>query len=635
MSAPDDSYRPLPIEDYGLIGDCRTAALVGRNGSIDWLCWPRFDGPACFTALLGNSGHGRWSIAAAEEPATISRSYRGDTMILETVFDTASGAFAVIDFMAIGQPRSSLVRIVEGRRGRVAVRMNMTLRFDYGSSIPWVTALTEENGIVAIAGPNLTILRTTVPLRGEDLSTTAAFDISAGERVPFVLTHGPSHRRHPEAIDAEKSLRETESFWLEWAGRCTYVGHRRQAVIRSLLVLKALIYAETGGIVAAPTTSLPEQLGGPRNWDYRYCWVRDATLTLIALMGAGYFDEAKSWRDWLHRAVAGSPGDMQIMYGIRGERRLTELQLPWLPGYQGAAPVRIGNAASGQLQLDVWGEMMDALHLAREGGLAEWPSGWEVQAHALEHLEAIWHQPDDGIWEVRGGRRHFTHSKVMAWVAFDRTIRDAETYGIDAPLPRWRAVRDAIHRAVCEQGYDAARGTFTQSFGSAELDASLLMIPAVGFLPPGDPRVQGTIAAIERELVVDGLVRRYRSESGADGLPAGEGVFLPCSFWLADAYQQSGRHRDADEILDRLLALRNDLGLLSEEYDTRARRLVGNFPQAFTHLALVRTALSLHEQVPLRERIGRDAGPDAPPARHEERGGDKGAPPAQRIDAQA
>ncbi|HEY1722979.1 MAG TPA: glycoside hydrolase family 15 protein [Magnetospirillaceae bacterium] len=593
----------MRIEDYGLIGDCRTAALVSRDGSVDWLCWPRFDSPACFTSLLGDSRHGRWSIAPRQKAQSTSRSYRDETMVLETVFETETGSFAVIDFMVTGQPRSSLIRIVEGRAGTVSVRMDMTVRFDYGSSIPWVTALTEENGIVAIAGPNLVVLRTTVPLHGEDLSTTAEFDIKAGNRVPFILTHGPSHRPLPEAIDAEEALHQTESFWLEWAGRCTYEGHRRDAVLRSLLVLKALTYSETGGIVAAPTTSLPEQLGGPRNWDYRYCWVRDATLTLIAFMGAGYYDEAKAWRDWLHRAVAGTPGDMQIMYSIRGERRLTELEIPWLPGYEGAAPVRIGNAASNQLQLDVWGEMMDALHLAREGGLAEWPSGWDLQCHALKHLEIIWREPDEGIWEVRGGRQHFTHSKVMAWVAFDRSIRDAEKYGIDAPLDRWRAVRDDIHRNVCEHGYNASKGCFTQTFGGDELDASLLLIPAVGFLPIDDPRVKGTIAAIERELVVDGFVLRYRTESGADGLPAGEGVFLPCSFWLADAYQQQGRQKDADTILDRLLGLRNDLGLLSEEYDTRAGRQVGNFPQAFTHLTLVRTALSLHEQMPLRDKI--------------------------------
>jgi GH15 family glucan-1,4-alpha-glucosidase len=598
-----DPDGPLAIEDYGLVGDCRTGALVGRNGSVDWLCWPRFDGAACFAALLGDAKNGRWSIAAADCPSKTARSYHGDTMVLETVFETLAGTFAVIDFMPVGQPHSSLVRIVEGRQGRVRVRMNLTLRFDYGSSVPWVTRLPEGGGIVAIAGPNLTVLRTPAELHGEDLSTSADFSIGVGERVPFVLSFGRSHLRPPPPIDAEAVLQETEAFWRNWAARCTYKGRRRDAVLRSLLTLKAQTFAATGGIVAAPTTSLPEKLGGSRNWDYRFCWIRDATLTLIALMGAGYYDEAKAWRDWLRRAVAGTPNDLQIVYGIGGERRLPELELPWLPGYQGASPVRIGNAASGQLQLDVFGEMMGALHLAREGGLASEPSDWDLQCQALGHLEAIWSQPDDGIWEMRGGRKNFTNSKVMAWVAFDRSIRDAEKYDLDAPLKQWRATRDEIHRTVCEQGYDKARKTFTQSFGSPELDASLLVILEVGFLPADDPRVIGTVAAIERELLVDGFVKRYRTESGADGLPSGEGVFLPCSFWLADAYQKLGRIAEANALLDRLLSLTNDLGLLSEEYDTKAMRQVGNFPQAFSHLALVRTALSLGEQAPLRDRL--------------------------------
>jgi len=595
--------QPLPIEDYGLIGDGITAALVGRNGAIDWLCWPRFDSGSCFSALLGDSRHGRWSIQPADGSLQATRRYLGDTMILETVFETPEGAFAVIDFMPVGQGASSVIRIVEGRRGTSRVRMEMLLRFDYGSSIPWVTRLPERDGIVAIAGPNLVVLRSTVPLRGEDLTTKAEFTLAESERAVFVLTHGPSHHPPPAALDADAALQQTRDFWCEWASRCTYHGHRREAVLRSLLTLKALIFAETGGIVAAPTTSLPEQLGGARNWDYRYCWIRDATLTLTALMGAGYQEEAQAWRDWLHRAVAGSPDALQIMYGIAGERRLDEWEVPWLPGYEGAAPVRIGNAASGQLQLDVWGEMMDALHLAREGGLASLPSAWSLQSCALQHLESIWHEPDEGIWEMRGGRRHFTHSKVMAWVAFDRMIHDAEKYGLEAPLERWRAVRAEIHRTVCEKGYDSLRGTFTQSFGSRELDASLLLIPAVGFLPVEDPRVAGTIAAIERELLRDGFVRRYRTESGKDGLPAGEGVFLPCSFWLADAYQLQGRTAEADRLVDRLLSLCNDLGLLSEEYDTREGRQVGNFPQAFSHLTLVRTALNLHEHKPVRDTI--------------------------------
>lgn len=598
-----DSDAPLRIEDYGLVGDCRTAALVGRNGSIDWLCWPRFDGAACFAALLGGARNGRWSIAPADPPTETMRSYRDDTMVLETLFETPAGAFAVIDFMPVGQQHSSLVRIVEGRQGRVRVRMNVTLRFDYGSSVPWVTRLPEGGGIVAIAGPNLAVLRTSAELCGKDLSTSADFSIGVGQRVPFVLTYGHSHLQPPLPIDAEAVLRETEAYWRAWAARCTYKGRWRDAVLRSLLTLKAQTYAATGGIVAAPTTSLPEKLGGSRNWDYRFCWLRDATLTLTALMGAGYYDEAKAWRDWLRRAVAGTPSDMQIVYGIAGERRLPEFELAWLPGYQGASPVRIGNAASGQLQLDVFGELMDALHLAREGGFASELTDWDLQCQALAHLGQIWSEPDDGIWEVRGGRRNFTHSKVMAWVAFDRSVRDAEKYGLDAPLKEWRATRDEIHRIVCEQGYDKARNTFTQSFGSTELDASLLLMPDVGFLPIDDPRVICTIAAIERELLVGGFVQRYRSESGADGLPAGEGVFLPCSLWLVDAYQKLGRTAEANALLDRLLSLRNDLGLLSEEYDTTSGRQVGNFPQAFSHLTLVRTAMSLGEDAPLRERL--------------------------------
>jgi GH15 family glucan-1,4-alpha-glucosidase len=596
---------PLRIEDYGLIGDCTTAALVGRNGSIDWLCWPRFDSAACFAALLGNSNYGRWSIAPSEPAYKSSWSYRGDTMILENVFAAQDGSFALIDFMPTNRPDSSVIRIVEGRSGRPRVRMDLTLRFDYGAAVPWVDRLPDENGVAAIAGPNLVALRTPVELKGEDLSTTSDFTISSGERVSFVLTYGPSHLPPPAAIDADLSLDDTEAFWKEWSARCTYDGHRREAVMRSLLTLKALTLTQTGGIVAAPTTSLPEQIGGPRNWDYRYCWVRDATLTLIALMGAGYYEEAIAWRNWLQRAVAGSPHDLQIMYGLSGERRLNEWKVPWLPGYRGSLPVRIGNAASDQLQLDVWGEIADALHLARESGLAPFLAGRSLQRVALEHLEAIWKEPDDGIWEVRGGRRHFTHSKVMAWVAFDRGVKDAEKYGFEAPIDRWRAVRDEIHRTVCARGYNTGRQAFTQSFDSSELDASLLLMPAVGFLPIDDPRIAGTVTAIERELVLDGLVLRYRTESGADGLPAGEGVFLACSFWLADVYQMQGRTAEANALLDRLLALRNDLGLLSEEYDTKAGLQVGNFPQAFSHLAMVRTALSLHYDEPLRNSIKR------------------------------
>jgi GH15 family glucan-1,4-alpha-glucosidase len=601
MPDPDD---PLPIEDYALIGDCTTAALVGRNGSIDWLCWPRFDSGACFAALLGHSKHGRWSLGPADETLKVSRAYVEDTVVLETVFETAAGTVALIDFMPANQPASSVIRIVEGRSGRVQMRMNLILRFDYGSSIPWVYRHEEESGNVAIAGPNLAILRTPIELQGEGLTTGANFEVAAGERVTFALSYGLSHRAPPAAIDCEAALEETLKLWRQWSARCTYTGSRRETVVRSLLTLKAMTFFETGGIIAAPTTSLPEQLGGPRNWDYRYCWIRDATLTLTALMGGGYYEEAGAWRDWLHRALAGTPQDLQIMYGIFGERRLAEWEVPWLPGYQGATPVRIGNAASGQLQLDVWGEMMDALHLARKGGLAESASAWDMQCQALGHLEDIWMEPDDGIWEVRGPRQQFTHSKVMAWVAFDRSIKDAEEYSLEAPLERWRKIRDEIRQMILEQGFHPGKGAFTQSFGSEELDASLLLIPQVEFLPIEDPRVAGTVAAIERELVADGFVMRYRSESGADGLPAGEGVFIPCSFWLVDVYQRQGRMAEADALLTRLLALRNDVGLLSEEYDTQARRQVGNFPQAFSHLSLVQSVLGLHGDQPLRDQLG-------------------------------
>jgi GH15 family glucan-1,4-alpha-glucosidase len=484
--------------------------------------------------------------------------------------------------------------------------MHLTLRFDYGSSVPWITRVDDKGTRVAIAGPNLAVLRTSAALKGEDLATTAQFTVRSGERISFVLSYGPSHRPPPEMIDPEKALSDTEGFWRKWSDSCTYKGKQREAVMRSLLILKTLTFAETGGIVAAPTTSLPEQLDGSRNWDYRYCWIRDATLTLVALMGAGYYDEAKAWRDWLHRSLAGTPDDLQIMYGIAGERRLAEWEVPWLPGYQGAAPVRIGNAASGQLQLDVWGEMMDALHLARAGGLAPLPAGWALQTRALEHLETIWRDPDDGIWEVRGGRQNFTHSKVMAWVAFDRSIKDAEKYGLDAPLERWRAARDEIHRTVCRHGFNTIKNAFTQSFGSSELDASLLLMPQVGFLAIDDPRVVSTIAAIERELVVDGYVLRYRTDCVPDGMPPGEGVFLACSFWLADIYQRQGRMDEAEALLDRILRLRNDLGLLSEEYDTGAARQVGNFPQAFSHLSLVQTVLSIYHQQPLRDQVKRE-----------------------------
>jgi GH15 family glucan-1,4-alpha-glucosidase len=596
---------PLPIEDYALIGDCRTAALVGRNGSIDWLCLPRFDSDACFAALLGNASHGRFKIAPADPNPIVRRAYRDDTLVLETEFETRSGTAAVIDFLAWGATQPTLVRLVEGRRGHVAMQLDLVIRFDYGRTVPWVTQLEDGSGISAIGGPHRLVLRTPVGLRGEHMATRASFTVGQGQTIHFVLAYGGSSDRMPIVIDATHALERTEAHWRHWSRRMREAGEWTEPVRRSLLTLKALTYEPTGGMVAAPTTSLPEELGGTRNWDYRYCWLRDATLTLVALMEAGYFDEAAAWRDWLHRSIAGSPEQVQIMYGIGGERRLAEWEAAWLPGYQGARPVRIGNAAAEQRQLDVYGEVMDALHHAREGGLPLSHAPWALQREVMEHLEEVWQEPDDGIWEVRGGRRHFVHSKVMAWVAFDRAVRDAETYGLPAPIERWRALTQRMHKEICEKGFDTKRNSFTQSYGSSALDASLLMIPAVGFLPADDPRVIGTVAAIEQELLVDGFVLRYRTEAGVDGLPPGEGVFLACSFWLADVYAMQGRMREARAMFERLLSLRNDVGLLAEEYDPRAGRQVGNFPQAFSHLALVGTALNLISRGPAQKRSRR------------------------------
>jgi carbohydrate kinase (thermoresistant glucokinase family) len=593
---------PLDIEDYALIGDCMTAALVGRNGSIDWLCWPRFDSGALFAALLGTSEHGRWRISPADPKPRTSRAYHDDTLVLETIFDTADGSVALVDFMPMGQGDSSVIRLVKGRRGKVAMQMHLALRFDYGVTVPWVTQLEDGSGVTAVAGANQAVLRSPVLLEGKNFATVAEFDVVEGECVPFVLTRGPSHLPTPPAIDWNAALRETESFWRDWSDRCSHLGPWREAVKRSLLTLKALTYAETGGIVAAPTTSLPEQLGGERNWDYRFCWLRDATFTLMALVSAGYRDEARAWAQWLRRSVAGSPHQLQIMYGLSGERQLIEWEVPWLPGYRGAAPVRIGNAASDQLQLDVYGELIDALHQGRTLGLAPVGAAWPLQQKLIEHLEQIWEQPDEGIWEVRGGRRHFTFSKVMAWVALDRTVRDAERFKFSGPLESWRKVRDRMHAMICERGFDSQRKSFTQSFGSSELDASLLLIPLVGFLPADDPRIRGTVAAIERELMVDGLVLRYRTQSDIDGLAPGEGLFLPCSFWLANNYKLQHRDAEARALFERLLSLRNDVGLLAEEYDPAARRQLGNFPQAFSHLALIGTALSLHDVGPAQQR---------------------------------
>jgi carbohydrate kinase (thermoresistant glucokinase family) len=593
---------PLRVEDYALIGDCTTAALVGRNGSIDWLCWPRFDSNALFAALLGTSEHGRWRVSPADPTPRISRAYHDGTLILETVFDTADGRVALIDFMPIGGAGSSVVRLVKGLRGKVAMQLHLVLRFDYGVTVPWVTQLDDGSGLSAVAGPNQVVVRSPVPLRGENFATVAEFDVAEGQCVPFVLTHGPSHLPTPAAMDWSAALEETESFWRGWSGRCSHTGPWRESVKRSLLTLKALTYAETGGIVAAPTTSLPEQLGGERNWDYRYCWLRDATFTLMALVSAGYRDEARAWGQWLRRAVAGSPHQLQIMYGLSGERQLIEWEVPWLPGYQGAAPVRVGNAASAQLQHDVYGELLDAIHQGRALGLAPLGAGWTLQRKLVQHLEQVWEEPDEGIWEVRGGRRHFTFSKIMAWVALDRTVRDAERFNFQAPLEHWRKVRDRMHATICGLGFNSQHYTFTQTFDSSELDASLLLIPLVGFLPADDPRVRGTVAAVERELMMDGLVLRYRTKADIDGLPPGEGIFLPCSFWLANNYKLQHRDAEAIALFDRLLSLRNDVGLLAEEYDPKAQRLLGNFPQAFSHLALIATALSLHDVGPAQQR---------------------------------
>jgi GH15 family glucan-1,4-alpha-glucosidase len=579
---------PLLIEDYAMIGDCHTAALVGRDGSIDWLCLPRFDSGACFAALLGEPAHGRWLIAPVAEARSIRRRYRDGTLILETEFETHEGAVRIIDCMPLSNNRWDVLRIVEGLGGRVAMRMELVIRFDYGSIVPWVQH--SDGVLLATAGPDTLELHTDVPVHGENMKTVAEFYVSKGERTHFMLNYRTSHEATHEPIDPEPTLTATENEWRKWSERCTYRGRWHDAVVRSLITLKALTYQPTGGIVAAPTTSLPEQPGGVRNWDYRFCWLRDATYTLNALLIAGYQEEAIAWREWLLRAVAGSPADLQILYSITGERRLDEFEVGWLPGYGGAAPVRVGNAASTQFQLDVYGEVMDSLHLARAAGLKPKPTAWNIQVALLEFLESHWQEPDEGIWEIRGPRRHFTHSKMMAWVAFDRAIKDVEIFGLAGPVERWRQVRDTIHAQVCESGFDAQRNTFVQSYGSPHLDASLLLIPQVGFLAPEDPRVRGTVAAIERELLVDGLVLRYSTATDVDALPAGEGTFLPCSFWHAASLVLIGRRAEGEALFERLLALRNDVGLLSEEYNVQERHMLGNFPQALTHMALINTA---------------------------------------------
>ncbi|HWL34078.1 MAG TPA: glycoside hydrolase family 15 protein [Gaiellaceae bacterium] len=585
----------MRIEDYGLIGDLQTAALVGLDGSIDWLCFPRFDSGACFAALLGDESNGRWLLAPDCPVERVERRYRERSLVHELDFHTEHGSVRVTDFMPPRGTDPDIVRIVEGLEGSVPMRMELVLRFDYGSIVPWVHRL-EDDTRIAVAGPDAIAFRTPVPLRGENLSTVAEFASEPGERVPFVLTWFESHRDPPRAITPEHAYDDTCSFWNEWLHSCSYGGRYSEAVFRSLMVLKAMTYAPTGGIVAAPTTSLPEQMGGVRNWDYRFCWLRDASFALAALIGNGFVDEAGAWRKWLLRAVAGDPDDLQIMYGPAGERRLTELELDWLDGYEGSKPVRIGNGASTQFQLDVYGEVLDVLYQARLRGLAADDTAWALVRHLLENLEARWREPDEGIWEVRGPRRHFTHSKVMAWVAFDRGLRLIEELGRSGPAEHWHHVRDEIKAEVLEQGFDRELGSFVQSYGSKRLDASLLTIPLYGFLPPDDPRVRGTLEAVRRELLVDGFVQRYRHDEeveSVDGLPPGEGAFFLCSFWFVDNLILLGELDEAFEMFERLLSLRNDLGLLSEEYNPTLKRFVGNFPQAFSHIGLVNTALRL------------------------------------------
>jgi GH15 family glucan-1,4-alpha-glucosidase len=585
-----------PIEDYGLIGDLHTAALVSRGGSVDWLCFPRFDSAACFAALLGDQDNGHWTIAPQAGGDATSRRYRGDTLVLESEWTTPEGTVRVIDFMPPRDDMPDLVRIVEGVSGNVPMRSTLTIRFDYGQIVPWVTRVGDQLG--AIAGPDAIWFRSPVETEGRDMSTVSEFTVGKGDRLGFCLTWNPSHEPAPRTVDPFKELRHAETYWNDWAGKCTTPDNEwRGAVMRSLITLKALTYRPTGGIVAAATTSLPEQLGGSRNWDYRYCWLRDATMTLHALIDAGYHDEAKAWREWLVRAIAGDPKDMQIMYGIAGDRRLIEFELPWLAGYEGSRPVRVGNAAAGQVQLDVYGEVMDALDVARWAGLAADQNSWSVQRVIMDYLEGHWRDPDSGIWEIRGDRRHFTHSKVMAWVAADRAIRGIEEWKLDGPLEQWKAMRTQIHADVVANGYDPARGSFVQSYGSKELDAALLLIPAVGFLPANDERVIGTIEAIERELLVNGYVNRYKTapQVGVDGLAGEEGAFLVCTFWLADALCLIDRKPEARLIYQRLLGLRNDLGLLSEEYDVSRGRQIGNVPQAYSHIGIVNTAGNLSE----------------------------------------
>ncbi|HTV15097.1 MAG TPA: glycoside hydrolase family 15 protein [Acidobacteriaceae bacterium] len=579
------------IEDYALIGDCETAALVDRKGSIDWLCWPDFSSPACFAALLGTRENGYWQICPQGGRWKASRQYRAHTLILETIFENRHGAVRLIDFMPVRERNSDVVRIVEGLRGRMKLRMELAMRFDYGQTVPWVTAL--EDGIRAVAGPSLVMLHGSQPVHGEGLTTVSEFAVKRGERVWFTLTYGASTKPAPQRISAKQALKDTESFWTQWTSQMHYDGPHTDAVERSLITLKAMTFRPSGGVVAAPTTSLPEKLGGTRNWDYRFCWLRDTTFTLLAMTRAGYFEEAVAWQDWLLRAVAGSPDQVQIMYGLKGERQLIEWEAQWLAGYEKSKPVRVGNAAACQVQLDIYGEMLGTFHQSLHRLQRHTKDHFRVLVLLLEHLEKIWDEPDAGIWEVRGGLRQFTYSKVMAWVAFDRALKSADKLKMEVPVRKWTALRDRIHQQVCTMGFNRRKNSFVQYYGSHQLDASLLLLPLVGFLPFSDPRIQGTIAAIEEELIVDGLVMRYETGKVPDGLPGGEGMFLACSFWMVSCLHAMGRRRDAERMFKRLLRLRNDVGLLAEEYDVRRRRLVGNFPQAFSHIALVNSAFRL------------------------------------------
>ena len=588
------------IEDYALIGDLETAALVNKDGSIDWLCWPSFSSAACFAALLGTKENGYWKIAPSEDGYSSSRRYRDHTLILETTFEQTGGAIRLVDFMPPRGRHSDVVRIVECLRGDVSMRMELALRFDYGRTVPWVTGT--KDGVRAIAGPNLAILHTSVPVHGENLKTVAEFTLHRGERAWFTLTYGASFETDPAPIDYRRALNASARIWRTWTGRLQYKGKYREAVERSLITLKALTFRPSGGIVAAPTTSLPESIGGTRNWDYRYCWLRDTTFTLLALMNAGYYDEASAWQDWLLRALAGSPDQVQIMYGLNGEQILLEWEVDWLQGYENSRPVRVGNAASQQVQLDIFGEMLDSFFHAQRGMSRHSENDFRVLVLLLEHLESIWRNPDHGIWEVRGEPRHFTYSKMMAWVAFDRAVLLAEQLHYNAPIERWKAIRDTIHKEVCEKGFNKKKKCFVQAYGSDQLDAALLLMPAVGFLPGSDRRVKATVRAIERELMPHGLVERYDTRKAHDGLPPGEGVFLACSFWMVSCLKMVGRRRDARKLFEKLLSLRNDLGLLSEEFDVTRNRMVGNFPQAFSHIALVSAAFFLEEGVQVRRR---------------------------------